>query len=218
MHRPIKSSDDWALPSPQKKMQTKSIVRRVQIREAIRLLRNLDILLLLFEYALYQLLIHQIRFRDMIPVGMRPVKFGDGTHGVRVACPRAAGYTSHHVPEHGRTQNLIDAFAAVAHHAEASVDGFADAHASSVMQRYEAHPAGAVAGEALYGHVGHHITTVLDVRGLAEGGVGAAHVMMVAAEHNGADLSLAYHLVKLQCDGHPSYGILIEDTRLCAYH
>ena len=137
---------------------------------------------------------------------------------MRIAGPRTAGYTAHHVPQHGRAQNLVYPLAAVAHHAETTVDGFADAYAAAVVQGYEAHAAGTVAGKALYGHVGHDVTAVLDVGRLTEGRVGAADVVVVAPQHDGTYLATAHHLVEPQCYLHASLCILVEDTGLGAHY
>ena len=86
------------------------------------------------------------------------------------------------------------------------------------MQRHKAHAPGTVTGKALYGHIGHNITSVFDVGRFAERRVGAAHVMMVASQHNGAHLAASHHFVEAQSYLHAALGILIEDTCLRAHH
>ena len=99
---------------------------------------------------------------------LRVVPFLDSRHGVFVACPASSGHTAHHIPEHSLAEDIVDAVAAVANHAEAAVDGFADSDAAAIMKRHEAHASCAVAGETLHSHIGHDVRTVFDIGGLAE--------------------------------------------------
>ena len=46
--------------------------------------------------------------------------------------------------------------------------------------------------------------------------VRTADIVMVASQHDGADFSVAYHLIEAQGYSHASHGILIKDTRLRA--
>ena len=86
------------------------------------------------------------------------------------------------------------------------------------MQGDEAHAPGGVAGIALGGHVRHDVGAVLDVGGLPEGGVRSAGVVVVPAQHHGADLAVSHHLVEFQGDVHASHGVLIQDAALGAHH
>ena len=86
------------------------------------------------------------------------------------------------------------------------------------MQGDEAHAPGGVSGVALGGHVRHDIGAVLDVGGLPEGGVRSPGVVVVPAQHHGADLAVAHHLVELQRDVHAPHGVLIQDAALGAHH
>ena len=47
-------------------------------------------------------------------------------------------------------------------------------------------PRNAVADDVLHGHVGRQVRTVVDVRGLAVGRIGARNVVVVAAQHHGS--------------------------------
>ena len=67
----------------------------------------------------------------MIAVCMRTVKLLARLHGMRIACPRTAGHTTHHIPQHSGTQDFVYPLTAVAHHAETAVDGFSDTYATS---------------------------------------------------------------------------------------
>ena len=62
---------------------------------------------------------------------MRTVKLLARLHGMRIACPRTAGHTTHHIPQHSGTQDFVYPLTAVAHHAETAVDGFSDTYATS---------------------------------------------------------------------------------------
>ena len=62
---------------------------------------------------------------------MRTVKLLARLHGMRIACPRTAGHTTHHIPQHSGTQDFVYPVTAVAHHAETAVDGFSDTYATS---------------------------------------------------------------------------------------
>lgn len=42
--------------------------------------------------------------------------------------------------------------------------------------------------------------------------------MVVAAEHDRADLAVAHHLVELEADGDAAGSVLVEDARLAADH
>ena len=144
------------------------------------------------------------------------VVLGHGGHGVLIARPAAAGHADHGIPGHGHTQDGIDALGAVEHHAEAAVDGAADAGAAAVVQRDVAHAASRVAGVALSRHLGHDVGAVLDVAGLTEGRVGSAGIVMVTAKDDGADLAVADHFVELEREVHAAHGVLIEDAALGA--
>ena len=77
----------------------------------------------------YNLIINEIRYRNLIPLfSVCLIELFGSTHGIRITCPRATGYTAHHVPKHGRTENFIHPFTSVAHHTETTVDGLADAY------------------------------------------------------------------------------------------
>ena len=91
-------------------------------------------LYLLLHHFLHQLLISHIRHRDIIAVCMRTVKLLARLHGMRIACPRTAGHTTHHIPQHSGTQDFVYPLTAVAHHAETAVDGFSDTYATSIVQ------------------------------------------------------------------------------------
>src|SRR3712207_6559298 len=147
---------------------------------------------------------------------MRTVESVGSLHRMFVSCPRTARHSSHHIPQHGRTENFVYPFAAVAHHAEPAVHRLADAYAATVVQSHEAHSARAIAGETLHSHIRHHVASVFYVRCLAEGRVRAAHIVVVAAQHDGAYLALAHHLIESQGDVHSSHRILIKDARLRA--
>ena len=67
----------------------------------------------------------------MIAVCMRTVKLLARLHGMRIACPRTAGHTTHHIPQHSGTQDFVYPLTTVAHHAETAVDGFSDTYATS---------------------------------------------------------------------------------------
>ena len=86
------------------------------------------------------------------------------------------------------------------------------------MQCHQAHAPGGVAGKAVGGHVGHDVAAVVNVGGLPEGRVGAAGVMVVAAEHDRPDFAGSDHLVELQGDLHAPQGILVKDARPGADH
>ena len=154
----------------------------------------------------------------MVLAGVHAVVLGSGGQGVLIPGPGTAGNTHHGIPGHGHPQNGVHPFGAVEHHAEAAVDGPADAGAAAVVEGDVAHAASRVAGVALGGHFGHDVGAVLDVGGLAEGGVGAAGVVVVTAQDHGADLAVAHHLVELQRDVHTAHSVLIQDPALCADH
>ena len=141
-----------------------------------------------------------------------------GAQSVLVAGPGAAGHTHHNVPRHGHLQDVVHTLGAVQNHAEAAVDGLADAHAAAVVQGDQAHAAGSVAGVALGSHIRHDVGAVLDVGGLTEGGVGSAGIVVVAAQHDGADLAVADHLVELQSDVHAAHGVGVQYPALRAYY
>ena len=90
--------------------------------------------------------------------------------------------------------------------------------AAAVVQRDQAHAARGVAGEALDRHVRHDVAAVLDVGRLAEGRIRAAGIVVVAAEHDRADLAARTISLKLQRDLHPALRVLIENSRLGADH
>ena len=138
--------------------------------------------------------------------------------GVLIPGPGTAGHTHHGIPGHGHAQNGIHPLRTIQHHAEAAVDGLANAHAAAVVQRHQAHTPGAVTGVALDRHIGHDVGAVFDVGGLPEGGVGAAGVVMIPAQHDGAHLTVADHFVELQGNLHPAQGVLVQDAALGAHH
>ena len=144
------------------------------------------------------------------------VVLGDSGHGVLVARPAAAGNADHGIPRHGHAQDGVDTLGAVENHTEAAVDGAADARTTAVVQGDVAHAAGSVTSVALGRHLGHDVGAVLDVGGLTEGRIGTAGVVMVTAKDDGADLTVADHLVELEREVHTAHGILIEDTALGA--
>ena len=86
------------------------------------------------------------------------------------------------------------------------------------MQGDKAHAPGGVARVALGSHLGHDVGAVLNVGGLTEGGVGSAGIVVVAPEHDGANLAVSHHLVKLQGDVHAAHGVLVQDAALGAHH
>ena len=154
----------------------------------------------------------------MVLAGIERVILGGGGQGILVPCPGPAGHAHHGVPGHGHPQDGIHPLGAVQHHAEAAVDGLAHAGAAAVVEGDEAHAPGGVAGVALHGHVRHDVGPVLDVAGLPEGGVGAAGVVVVPAQHHRTDLAPADHLVELQGDVHAAHGVLVQDAALGAHH
>ena len=84
------------------------------------------------------------------------------------------------------------------------------------MQGNQAHAARAVSGKTLHCHICHDIAAVLDIGRFTERRVRTADIVMVASQHDGADFSVAYHLIEAQGYIHASHGILIKDTRLRA--
>ena len=84
-----------------------------------------------YTHASNQILICHIRHRDMIAICMRTVKLFTRLHGMRVTRPRTACHTTHHIPQHGGTQDFVYPLTTVAHHAETAVDGFSDTYATS---------------------------------------------------------------------------------------
>ena len=86
-----------------------------------------------------------------------------------IAGPRTAGHSPHHIPKHRRTKDFVYSQAPVTHHTETSVDSFANANSASVVQSYQAHAPGTIPGKTLYGHIGHYIAAIFDIRGFTEG-------------------------------------------------
>ena len=158
--------------------------------------------------------VSEVRHGDVILTGVHLVVLGSGGHGVFIARPAAACNADHGIPRHAHLQNGIHTLRAVEHHAEAAVDGAADARAAAVVQRDIAHAARGVAGVALGRHLCHDVGAVLDVGGLTERSVGAAGVVMVTTENDGTDLAVADHFVELQREVHATHGVLIEDAAL----
>ena len=68
-------------------------------------------------------------------------------------------------------------------------------------------------------HVGTELRAVVYVAGLAEGGVGAAHVMMVSAQHHrGTQLTTTDGIVEGQCYACSALGIGIQYAGLGTYY
>ena len=84
------------------------------------------------------------------------------------------------------------------------------------MQGHQAHATRTVSGKTLYRHICHDITAVLDIGCFTEWRVCTADIVMVASQHDGADLSLTHHFIEAQSYIHASHGILIENTSLRA--
>ena len=82
------------------------------------------------------------------------------------------------------------------------------------MESHHTHTASTVAGKAIDRHISHDVTTVVDVGGLTEGRVGTTHIVVVAAQHDGTDLTLTDHLIELKGDPYPTLAVLVEDTCL----
>ena len=80
------------------------------------------------------------------------------------------------------------------------------------------HPRGAaerVADDVLHGHVGREVRAVVDVRRLAVGRVGARHVVVVAAQHDGSrEAPVGNGPVEGLCDPGAPLAVGIEDARL----
>ena len=121
------------------------------------------------NYSLYQLFIHQIGHRNVISISMRQIEGLTGFHRMFIACPRTAGYSSHHIPKHRRTENLVYPRTSVTYHAETTVDSFADTHTSTIMQRHQTHAPGTISGKALHSHIGHHVAAVFYIGSFTEG-------------------------------------------------
>ena len=85
-----------------------------------------------------------------------------------------------------------------------STRSLADPYASSVMKGDQAHATGSIPGKALHGHIRHHIAAVVNVGCLPEGRICSAYIVVVASQHDGADLTLADHPVKAESDLQPS--------------
>ena len=89
------------------------------------------------------------------------------------------------------------------------------AHAAAVVQRHPGGAAEGVAHEVLDGHVGGEGGAVVDVGGLAVGAVGAADVVVVAAQHHRAGQTTARDgVVEGLGDAHAAFGIGVQDARL----
>ena len=82
------------------------------------------------------------------------------------------------------------------------------------MKGAQAHSARRIACEALHRHVRHDIAAILDVGSLTEGRVRTADIVMIASDHDRADLAVPDHLIELQRDPGSALRILIEDPRL----
>lgn len=55
---------------------------------------------------------------------------------VLISRPGSSGYTSHHIPEEGGFDNIINPFTAIEHQAETAVDGFADTNTTAIMESH----------------------------------------------------------------------------------
>ena len=86
----------------------------------------------------------------------------------------------------------------------------------------QADPRGAAEGiahEVLHGHVCGEAAAVADVGRLAVGTVGAAHVVVVAAQHDGrADLTALDRFVEGLRDADAALAVGVQDARLAAHH
>ena len=150
----------------------------------------------------------------MVLTSVHVVVLVNSGQSVLVGSPCAAGNADHGIPRHGHLQDGVDTLGAVQNHAEAAVDGLADAGAAAVVQSDHGHAASAVTSVALGSHFSHDVGAVLDVGGLTEGGVGTTGIVVVAAQHDGADLAVTDHFVELQSDVHTAHSILVQDTAL----
>ena len=86
------------------------------------------------------------------------------------------------------------------------------------MKRYETHAPCRISSKTLDGHIGHDITSVVDVGRFPERRIRPAYIMMVASEHDRSDFSIPHHAVEAECDIQPPFRILVKDTRLGSYH
>ncbi len=69
----------------------------------------------------------------MIVLRINPIKLTSSGNCMLVACPGTASHATHHIPNHCGTEDLVNPRATIAHHAEAAVDSFTDAHSAAVM-------------------------------------------------------------------------------------
>ena len=141
-----------------------------------------------------------------------------GFDRVFISGPGASGHAPHDIPGDGLFDDGIDPFAAVQHQTKSAVDGIADADAPAVMQCHQAHAPGRITGKALGGHIGHDIAAVFYVGSLSKGRIRAAGVVMIPAQHDGADIAVANHCVKFECDGHSSQSVLVKNSGLGSHH
>ena len=128
--------------------------------------------------------------------GLVAIELTDRVHRIGIAGPTAPRHAAHHIPQHCGPDDGVDSLAAVQHQAESAVDRLADSHATAVMQGDQTHATGRVTGKTLGGHIGHDIAAVLDVGRLAKRRIGSADVVVVASQHDRADLAVTDHFVE----------------------
>ena len=154
----------------------------------------------------------------MAPALIRLVESTAHFHGVGVPSPVAPGHPAHDIPGNGRADGVVHPLAAVQHQAETAVDGVADPCAAAVVQGCHGHAPGAVSGKAVGGHISHDIAAVLDVGGFPKRGICPSGVVVIAPDHNGADLTLSHHFVEPEGDVDSAGRILVKNARLGSHH
>ena len=86
------------------------------------------------------------------------------------------------------------------------------------MERNPSGSAKAVSNGIVHGHVGGEARPVVDVGGLAVGRVGAAHVVVVPAQNNGAEFAAPNGLVEGGRNGNSAHAVGIENPCLRPHH
>ena len=107
-------------------------------------------------------------------------------------------------------QPSIGICAAIEYHSESAVDHFTPTDAAAVMQADPCCSAERIAYKILYGHIRSEAAAIADIACLSIWTVCAAHIVMIAAEHDRcADRSLLDRIVERFRDADPSFAVRI---------
>ena len=120
----------------------------------------------------------------------------------------------HHIPEHRRNEGFVHPFASIQHHTETTVYRFPDTDSAAIMKGNKAHTPCRISGKTLDSHIGHDVTSVMNIGRFAERRIRPAHIMMVTSEHDRPDFTVSHHAVEAERDIQSSFRILVENARL----